>query len=71
MWVIRHLNFDLNEAVTMRFLQVSEIEELQNDSYENAKIYKEKKKKRHEKHVLHKEFKEGNKVLIFNCRFKL
>ena len=43
---------------------------MRNDSYENAKIYKEKTK-RHNKHLLRKEFKVGDKVLIFNFRLKL
>ena len=73
MWVIRNLTFDLKEAGEKRILQLSELEELCNDSYENAKIYKERAKKKnwHDKHLLRKEFKEGDKVLIFNSRLKL
>ena len=41
MWAIRNLNFDLNEVGAKIFLQLNELEELWNDSYENAKIYKE------------------------------
>ena len=44
---------------------------MHNDSYENAKIYKEKKKGWHDKHLLRKEFKVSDKVLIFNSRLKL
>ena len=44
MWAIQNLNFDLNEVGAKIFLQLNELEELRNDSYENAKIYKEKKK---------------------------
>ena len=44
---------------------------MHNDSYENAKIYKEKTKRWHDKHLLRKEFKVGDKVLIFNSRLKL
>ena len=71
MWTIRNLNFNLKEAGEKIFLQLLELEELRNDSYENAKIYKEKTKKWHDKHLLRKEFKEGDKVLIFNSRLKL
>ena len=42
---IKKLNFDLNDASARRLLQLSELEELRNDSYDNAKIYKEKTKK--------------------------
>ena len=59
MWAKRNLNFNLKEAGEKRFLQLSELEELRNDSYENAKIYKEKTKKWHDKHLLRKEFKGG------------
>ena len=71
MWAIRNLNFDLNQARAKRFLQLNELEELRNDFYENARIYKEKTKKWHDKHVMRKEFHEGDKVLIFNSRLKL
>ena len=71
MWTIQHLNFDLNKAGEKKFLQLNELEELRNDSYKNAKIYKEQTKKWHDKHVLRKEFQEGDKVLIFNSRLKL
>ena len=71
MWAIQNLNFNLNKAGAKIFLQLNELEELWNDSYENAKIYKEQTKNWHEKHVLRKEFKEGDKVLIFNSRLKM
>ena len=44
---------------------------MHNDSYENAKIYKEKTKRWHDKHLLRKEFKVDDKVLIFNSGLKL
>ena len=43
-WVIKRLNFDPKDAVVERMLQLSELEELRNDSYDNARIYKEKTK---------------------------
>ena len=44
---------------------------MRNDSYVNAKIYNEKTKRWHDKHLLRKEFKVGDKVLIFNSKLKL
>ena len=44
MWVIKRLNFNLKDAIEERMLQLSELEELRNDSYDNAIIYKEKTK---------------------------
>ena len=71
MWGIRNLNFNLKEAGEKRLLQLNELEEMCNDSYENAKIYKEKTKGWHDKHLLRKEFKVGDKVMIFNSRLNL
>ena len=45
MWVIRHLNFDLNEVGAKIFLPLNELEQLRNESYKNPKIYKKKTKK--------------------------
>ena len=71
MWAIRNLNFNLKEASEKRLLQLNELEKMHNDSYENVKIYKEKTKRWHDNHLLRKEFKLGDKVLIFNSRLKL
>ena len=71
MWAIRNLNFNRKVASEKRLLQSNELEEMHNDSYENAKIYKEKTKRWHDKHLLRKEFKVGDKVLIFNSKLKL
>ena len=54
-----------------RLLQLNELEEFRLNSYENAKIYKERTKKWHDRHILNKEFHVGQKVLLFNSRLKL
>ena len=54
-----------------RKLQLSELEEWRNKAYHSAKIYKEKTKKWHDKRIKQKEFKPGDKVLLFNSRVKL
>ena len=36
MWAIKRLNFDLKDAVKERMLQISELEETRNDSYDNS-----------------------------------
>ena len=48
-----------------------ELDELRLDSYESARIYKEKTKKWHDKHILRKEFSPGQLVLIYDSRFHL
>jgi hypothetical protein len=39
-------------------------------AYENASIYKDRIKTRYDKWLKKKEFKEGDKVLLYNSRFK-
>jgi hypothetical protein len=39
-------------------------------AYENASIYKERIKRWYDQILKKKEFKEGNKVLLYNSRFK-
>ena len=70
-WAIKELNISLDEAGKKRTLQLCELEEHRNFSYENAKLYKENTKKWHDKKILPKELSEGQKVLPFNARLKL
>ena len=44
LWAIKQLNFDLTKAGELRRLQISELEEIQNEAYENARITKSKTK---------------------------
>ena len=46
------------------------LEEIQNDAYENTRIYKEKTKSLHDRLITRKEFNVGDKVLYHSC-FKL
>ncbi|XP_057948188.1 uncharacterized protein LOC131143835 [Malania oleifera] len=52
-------------------LQLNELEEIRNDSYENANIYKDRTKSFHDKHIILKTFKPNKKVWLFNSRLKL
>ena len=45
MWAIKKMNFDFKMAREERFLQLNELEELRNEAYDNARIYKDKTKK--------------------------
>ena len=45
MWAIKKLNFDFKAAKEERLLQLHELEELRNEAYDNAIIYKDKTKK--------------------------
>ncbi|KAL5550248.1 hypothetical protein UlMin_000424 [Ulmus minor] len=70
-WAIKILNFDLKAAGEKRLLQLNEMEEMRNDAYENARIYKEKTKAWHDKHILRRNFEVGQKVLLYNSRLRL
>ncbi|XP_027169379.1 uncharacterized protein LOC113769100 [Coffea eugenioides] len=62
---------DLMEAGGNRKLQLQELEELRNEAYENAAIYKEKNKVFHDQQVSRKSFVVGQKVLLYHSRLKL
>lgn len=63
-WAIKQLNFDLDIAGEHRKLQSNELEEIRNDAYENAKIYKEKTNVFYDKIILQKSFTASQKSLI-------
>ena len=44
MWAIKKLNFYFKAAKEERLLQLNELEELGNEAYDNARIYKDKTK---------------------------
>ena len=60
MWAIKKLNFDFKAAKEERLLQLNELEELRNEAYDNARIYKDKIKKWHDQRILRREFKVGD-----------
>ena len=70
-WAVKALNYDLKTAREKRMLQLDELDEIRRDSYENARIYKERAKAWHDKHILRREFKVGQKALLYNSRLKL
>ncbi|XP_073017763.1 uncharacterized protein [Primulina eburnea] len=70
-WAVKKLNFDLQASGDFRKLQLSEMDEFQNDAYENAKIYKEQTKKWHDKIIVRRTFEPGQQVLHYNSRLKL
>ena len=50
---------------------MNELEELRNEAYDNARIYKDKTKKWHDHKVMRREFKVGELVLLYNSKLKL
>jgi len=51
--------------------QTAELEEWRKKAYHSAKLYKERTKRWHDHRIKQKEFKEGDKVLLFNSKVKL
>ncbi|GKV14109.1 hypothetical protein SLEP1_g25026 [Rubroshorea leprosula] len=70
-WATKALNFDFNAARTQRKLQISEIEELRNDAYDNSRIYKAKLKAAYDKQILRKNFEPNQKVHLYDSRLHL
>ena len=70
-WALKRCNMDLMKAGGNRNLQLQELEELRNEAYENAAIYKEKNKVFHDQQVSRKSFVVGQKVLLYHSRLKL
>ena len=62
---------DLDEAGSHRKLQIQELEEIRNDAYENARIYKEKTKAFHDSRISRKSFTKGQKVFLYHSRLRL
>ncbi|XP_057791161.1 uncharacterized protein LOC131008290 [Salvia miltiorrhiza] len=50
---------------------MEELDELRNEAFENARIYKDKVKRLHDRRICHKKLCPGMKVLLFNSRLKL
>ncbi|KAL0802335.1 hypothetical protein Bca101_057511 [Brassica carinata] len=71
LWAVKLLNFDIKDAKEKRLLQLNELDEIRMDAFENSRIYKEKTKAFHDRHILKREFKAGDQVLLYNSRLKL
>ncbi|XP_026416243.1 uncharacterized protein LOC113311648 [Papaver somniferum] len=67
-WAVKKLNFDLDKAGTQRKLQLNELEELRDNAYDSAKMYKNRMKVFHDKSILRKSFTPGQKALLYNTR---
>ena len=70
-WALKNLNLDLLEAGENRFLQLHELDELRMEAYDNSMLYKERTKVWHHNRLRRKDFKAGDKVLLFLSKFKI
>ncbi|CAL5429737.1 unnamed protein product [Camellia sinensis] len=77
-WAIKSFNMKMDESGEHRKLQLQELEEIRNDAYENAMIYKEKAKAFHDRMISRKELNVGQKFfytihgfVCFQCLYML
>ncbi|XP_019262012.1 PREDICTED: uncharacterized protein LOC109239874 [Nicotiana attenuata] len=56
---------------TNRVNGLHELEEFQFQAFESARLYKERMKPMHDKHILDRNFKPGEIVLLYNSRLRL
>ncbi|GJU08539.1 hypothetical protein Tco_1124969 [Tanacetum coccineum] len=71
-WALKQCNMDLTAATKNHFMELNELMELRDGAYENTRIYKERTKKWYDSRLQgDKNFKVGDKVLLFNSRFKM
>ncbi|GKB75859.1 reverse transcriptase domain-containing protein [Tanacetum coccineum] len=70
-WALKNCNPDLMAAGEKRMFQLHELDELRHQAYENSRLYKERTKVWHDRKLrMRKEFKQGNKVLLFHLIYK-
>ncbi|KAJ9561576.1 LOW QUALITY PROTEIN: hypothetical protein OSB04_006736 [Centaurea solstitialis] len=71
LWALKKVHLDDITSGRERLLNLHELEELRSLAYENSRIYKEQCKKWHDAQLKEvKAFKEGDKLLIYQTRFK-
>ncbi|GJS04497.1 reverse transcriptase domain-containing protein, partial [Tanacetum coccineum] len=70
-WAMKNCNPDLIAAGEERMFQLHELDELRHQAYENSRLYKARTKVWHDRKLrMRKEFKQGNKVLLFHSKYK-
>nr|GEU51737.1 reverse transcriptase domain-containing protein [Tanacetum cinerariifolium] len=70
-WALKHANFDLKTMGDHQKLQLNELNELRDQTYENYLIYKERTKKLQDSKIKNRIFNVGDQVLLFNSHLKI
>ena len=65
------MNFDLTSAGEQRLLDLHELDEIRMNAYNSASTYKDRSKKYHDARLETRDFKERDKVLLYNSILKL
>ncbi|GJT80596.1 reverse transcriptase domain-containing protein [Tanacetum coccineum] len=69
-WALKNCNPNLIAAGEKRMFQLHELDELRHQVYENSRLYKARTKIWHDRKLgMRKEFKHGNKVLLFHSKY--
>nr|GEX40195.1 reverse transcriptase domain-containing protein [Tanacetum cinerariifolium] len=68
---LKHANFDLQTAGDHRLVQLNELNELRDQTYEISLIYKEKTKRLHDSKFKDRVFNIDDRVLLFNFRLNI
>ncbi|GJR05214.1 reverse transcriptase domain-containing protein [Tanacetum coccineum] len=70
-WALKNCNPDLIAAGEKRIFQLHELDEFRHQAYESSRLYKARTKFWHDRKLrMRKEFKHGNKVLLFHSKYK-
>ncbi|XP_076914872.1 uncharacterized protein LOC143574028 [Bidens hawaiensis] len=71
-WAFQTVNLDFSSAGENRFHPIHELEELRDHAYAHSYNYKLKSKERHDRKLRgDKQFKCGDRVLLYNSRLRL
>nr|GEY99854.1 reverse transcriptase domain-containing protein [Tanacetum cinerariifolium] len=70
-WALKHVNFNLKTVGDHRKLQLNELSELRDQTYESSLIYKERTKKLYDEKIKNRIFNVGDQVLLFNSRLNI
>ncbi|XP_070011416.1 uncharacterized protein [Nicotiana sylvestris] len=71
LWALRQLNLNMETTGTNRVNGLHELVEFRFQAFESARLYKERKKPMHDKHILDRNIKPGELVLLYNSRLRL
>ncbi|XP_070017453.1 uncharacterized protein [Nicotiana sylvestris] len=70
-WALWQLNLDMKTVGTSRVAELHELNEFRFHAFDNAILYKERMKIIHDKHILDRNIKHGDLVLLYNSRLRL
>ena len=69
-WTVKQLNYDFKTGGEKRIIDTNLLDEWRNEAYESARLFKEKVKIWHDRKIKKREFKIGDRVLLYNSRLK-